>query len=90
MNAHNLGQQTDYMTIEQFEAESLDERLAANFDGKINSWWCQFWTSFAASVVTVPASIREQLKKIVAKRTLGYKLTEHEAAIWAIYGAAAK
>lgn len=50
MNAHNLGQQTDNMTIEQFEAESLDERLAANFDGKLNAWWCQFWTGFAASV----------------------------------------
>lgn len=90
MNAHNFGQQTDNMTIEQFEAESLDERLVANFDGKINTWWCRFWTSFAASVVTVPANIREQLKKIAAKRMIGYKLTEREAAIWAIYGAAAK
>ena len=62
MNAHNFGQQTDSMTIEQFEAASIDERHTAAFDGKINSWWCQFWTSFAASVVTVPASIREQLK----------------------------
>lgn len=50
MNAHNLGQQTDCMTIEQFEAASIDERLAAMFDGKLNAWWCQFWTSFAASV----------------------------------------
>lgn len=50
MNAHNLGQQTDYMTIDQFEAESIDERLAANIDGKLSAWWCQFWTSFAASV----------------------------------------
>ena len=50
MNAHNLGQQTDYMTIDQFEAESIDERLAAMLDGKLSAWWCQFWTSFAASV----------------------------------------
>lgn len=50
MNAHNLGQQTDYMTIDQFEAESIDERHTADFDGKLSVWWCQFWTSFAASV----------------------------------------
>lgn len=50
MNAHNFGQQTDSMTIAQFEAASIDERLAAMFDGKLSAWWCQFWTSFAASV----------------------------------------
>ena len=38
------------MTIAQFEAASIDERLAAMFDGKLSAWWCQFWTSFAASV----------------------------------------
>ena len=35
MNAHNFGQQTDSMTIAQFEAASIDERLAAMFDGKL-------------------------------------------------------
>lgn len=50
MNAHNLGQQTDNMSLDEFEAASIDERLAANFDGKLSAWWCQFWTSFAASV----------------------------------------
>lgn len=50
MNAHNLGQQTDSMTIDQFEEESIDERHTADFDGNLNAWWCQFWASFAASV----------------------------------------
>ena len=43
MNAHNFGQQTDSMTIAQFEAASIDERLTAMFDGKLSAWWCQFW-----------------------------------------------
>lgn len=34
--------------------------------------------------------IQEELKKIKAKRTLGYKLTEREAAIWTLYGEAEK
>lgn len=34
--------------------------------------------------------IQEELKKIKAKRTLGYKLTEREAAIWTLYGEASK
>lgn len=50
MNAHNLGQQADNMSLDEFEAASIDERLAANFDSKLSAWWCQFWTSFAASV----------------------------------------
>lgn len=50
MNAHNLGQQTDYMTIDQFEEASIDERHTADFDGYLSAWWSEFWTSFAASV----------------------------------------
>ena len=50
INANNLGQQTDNMTLEQFEEESIDERHSVDFDGKLNAWWCEFWTSFAASV----------------------------------------
>lgn len=50
MNAHNLGQQTENMSLEQFEAESFDERHEAEFDGKLDNWWSTFWRSFAAAV----------------------------------------
>ena len=49
-NANNYGQQTDHMSLSQFEAESLDERHSAEFDGVLDSWWCQFWHSVAAAV----------------------------------------
>lgn len=69
MNAHNLGQQTDYMTIDQFEAESIDERHTADFDGKLSAWWCEFWTSFAASVAR--ETKQKSLKEIfISKRNL--------------------
>ena len=42
MNSHNLALQLDTMTIEQFEAASIDERHTAAFDGKLTAWWCQF------------------------------------------------
>lgn len=50
VNAHNLGQQTENMSLEQFEAESFDERHEAEFDGKLDNWWTTFWRSFAAAV----------------------------------------
>lgn len=50
MNAHNLGQMTDRMSLDEFEAASIDERLVARFEGTLSAWWSQFWTSFAASV----------------------------------------
>lgn len=50
MNAFNLGQQTDEMSLDEFELASIDERLVARFEGKLDAWWSQFWTSFAASV----------------------------------------
>ena len=64
MNAHNLGQQIDTMTLEQFELESVDERHDADFVGKLNSWWCQFWTSCAAKVaLNARSNINETLRK---------------------------
>lgn len=50
MNAYNLGQMTDRMSLDEFELASIDERLVARFEGTLSAWWCQFWTSFAASV----------------------------------------
>lgn len=50
MNAFNLGQQTDRMSLDEFELASIDERLVARFDGTLNDWWSIFWTSVAASV----------------------------------------
>ena len=50
MNAFNLGQMTDRMTLKEFELASIDERLVARFEGTLDDWWCQFWMSFAASV----------------------------------------
>lgn len=49
-NAHNYGQMAGKLSIDEFEAESIDERHVADFDGKLTAWWCQFWRSFAASV----------------------------------------
>ena len=45
---------------------------------------------YADRVNKTYSDIQEQLKKIAAKRTLGYKLTEREAAIWILYGEAEK
>lgn len=43
--------------------------------------------AFSAAVqAKVYADRVEELKKIEAKRTLNYKLTEREAAIWTLYG----
>ena len=50
MNAFNLGQMTDRMTLKEFELASIDEWLVARFDGTLDDWWCAFWTSVAASV----------------------------------------
>lgn len=41
---------------------------------------------YADRISKTYSDIQEQLKKIKAKRTLGYKLTEREAAIWTLYG----
>ena len=45
---------------------------------------------YADRISKTYSDIQEQLKKINAKRTLGYKLTEREAAIWTLYGEADK
>lgn len=45
---------------------------------------------YADRVNKTYSKIQEELKKIAAKRTLGYKLTEREAAIWVLYGEAGK
>ena len=50
MNAFKLGQMTDRMSLDEFEAASIDERLVARFEGTLDDWWSIFWTSFAASV----------------------------------------
>lgn len=41
---------------------------------------------YADRVSKTYSEIKEELKKIEAKRTLNYKLTEREAAIWTLYG----
>lgn len=45
---------------------------------------------YANKVSKTYSNIQEELKRIEAKRTLGYKLTEREAAIWTLYGEAGK
>lgn len=45
---------------------------------------------YADRVNKTYSKIQEELKKIAAKRTLGYKLTEREAAIWVLYGEVSK
>lgn len=50
------------------------------FDAAVQAKVCADEVSKTYSV------IKEELKKIAAKRTLNYKLTEREAAIWTLYG----
>lgn len=65
-------------------SEAANTAAAQAFNAAVQAKMCADRVSKAYS------GIQEELKKIKAKRTLGYTLTEREAAIWTLYGEASK